>query len=117
MRIALDRVGRPVRSVRVWLLLSAFSLLLLPTGPVAAEPISPRGAAIANACATCHGPDGRSQGAIPSINSLSKESLLTALRAFQTGERQGTVMNRIAAGLDEVEIEAVATSLAVKPQE
>jgi cytochrome c553 len=71
-----------------------------------------QGSAIANACATCHGPDGRSQGAIPAINALSKESFVTAMRAFQTGERQGTVMNRIAKGLDEAEVQAVAAYFA-----
>jgi sulfide dehydrogenase cytochrome subunit len=76
-----------------------------------------RGAALANACATCHGPDGQSQGAIPAINSLSKENFMAAMRAFQTGERQGTVMHRIAKGLDDADIEAVAAYLAVKPQE
>lgn len=81
---------------------------------VAAEQSTVRGAAIANACATCHGPDGQSQGAIPSINSLAKENFVAAMRAFRTGERQGTVMNRIAKGLDETDIEAVATYLVAK---
>jgi cytochrome c553 len=90
-------------------------MLFLPAA--VADQSAARGAALANACATCHGPDGRSQGAIPAINSLSKESLLTAMRAFQTGERQGTVMNRIAKGLDEADVEAVATYLAVQSQE
>lgn len=108
MKIALNRIGRLADSIHLWLLLVPLSLLLLPTNAAATEPISPGGEAIANACATCHGPDGRSQGAIPSINTLSKKSFVTAMRAFQTGERQGTVMNRIAKGLDETEIEAVA---------
>ena len=73
------------------------------------------GAAIANACATCHGPDGQSQGVIPSINSLSKENFVAAMRAFRTGERQGTVMNRIAKGLDETDIEAVAAYWSRRP--
>lgn len=83
----------------------------LPT-IAAADQAASRGAAIARACATCHGPEGQSQGAIPSINSLSKENFVTAMRAFQTGERQGTVMNRIAKGLDSPEVEAVATYFA-----
>jgi cytochrome c553 len=96
--------------------LSFIVMLCFPLSAFA-DPSAARGAALVNACATCHGPDGRSQGAIPSINSLSKENFVAAMRAFQTGERQGTVMNRIAKGLDETDIEAVAAYLAAKPQE
>lgn len=88
------------------ILLVAF--LLLSDVVVAADQLTARGAALMNACAACHGPDGRSQGAIPAIDALSSERLVTALRAFRAGERQGTVMNRIAKGLDEADIEAVA---------
>lgn len=94
-----------------------FFLSSLSVPATAADQFTVRGAALANACATCHGPDGRSRGAIPSIHSLSKESLLIALRAFQTGQRQGTVMNRIVKGLDDEDMEAVAAYLAVKSQE
>ena len=111
MEIASLRVGRSVGSICLRLLFTPLLLLLLPTKTAAAEPTSLRGAALANACATCHGPDGQSRGAIPSITPLSKESLVIALRAFQTGERQGTIMPRIAKGLSETDIEAVATYL------
>ena len=112
MKITPNRVGRYASRGHLWLLLSSLVLLLFLSDATAIESISSRGAEIANACATCHGPDGRSQGAIPSINSLSKEGLLTAMRAFQTGEKQGTVMNRIAKGFDETELEAIATYFA-----
>ena len=73
-----------------------------------ADQLTSRGSALAHACAACHGPDGRSQGAIPSLNTRSQENFVAALRAFRGGERQGTVMNRIAKGLDDADIEAVA---------
>lgn len=75
---------------------------------VLAESSLSYGAALVHACAACHGPDGRSQGAIPSFNTLSKDSIVEALRAFRSGERQGTVMNRIAKGLEDADIEAIA---------
>lgn len=106
-----------LRGLHVFVLSFVFFLSSLSVPIAAADQLTMRGAALANACATCHGPDGRSQGAIPSIHSLSKESLLIALRAFQTGERQGTVMNRIAKGLDDEDLEAVAAYLAMKSQE
>ncbi|MGE0821471.1 MAG: cytochrome c [Candidatus Binatia bacterium] len=83
-------------------------VMLLLSGRVgaAAEPRR-RGVDLAQACATCHGPDGQSSGAIPSLNAMSKEAFVESLGAFQSGERQGTVMNRIAKGLDEADIAAI----------
>jgi cytochrome subunit of sulfide dehydrogenase len=82
--------------------------VLVLTVPMRADPVSSRGVTLAHACAACHGPDGRSQGAIPSLHTISRENFATALQAFRAGERQGTVMNRIAKGLDDADIAAVA---------
>jgi sulfide dehydrogenase cytochrome subunit len=84
------------------------ALLLVDASFILAESSRSHGAALVNACAACHGPDGRSQGAIPSFNTLPKDSIVEALRAFRSGERQGTVMNRIAKGLEDTDIEAIA---------
>jgi sulfide dehydrogenase cytochrome subunit len=85
--------------------------LLLPN-PVVADPASARGPALANACAACHGPEGRSQGAIPSIDSLPAEDFIAALKAFRADVRKGTVMNRIAKGVNDAEISAMAAYFA-----
>jgi cytochrome subunit of sulfide dehydrogenase len=85
--------------------------LLLPSAE-AAEPRSAAGSALINACAACHGPDGRSQGAIPALDNLSNEDFIAALKAFRAGVRQGTVMIRIAKGIDDAEISAMAAYLA-----
>jgi cytochrome c553 len=85
--------------------------LLLP-GAEAAGPAALRGAALIDACAACHGPDGRSQGAIPTIDNLSAKDFIAALKAFRTGARQGTVMNYIAKGVDHAEIAAMAAYIA-----
>ena len=66
-----------------------------------------RGQALVNACAACHGPEGRSQGAIPSIDNLSAEDFIAALQAFRADIRKGTVMNRIGKGVDDAEIAAM----------
>ena len=86
-------------------------LLTVPT-LASAAPIPARGAAWAQACAACHGPDGRSQGAIPALDRLSAEEFRAAMQAFRTEERQGTVMNQIAKGLSETDVEAVTTYFA-----
>jgi cytochrome subunit of sulfide dehydrogenase len=89
--------------------------LWLP-GTVAAEMGSVRGAVLAHACMTCHGPDGRSQGAIPSLTTLSSADITTALQAFRAETRPSTVMHRIAKGLDDADITAVATYFATLPR-
>ncbi len=67
-----------------------------------------RGAMLANPCAGCHGMDGVSPGSIPSINQLSADALVAALKAFKSGERPGTVMDRIAKGYTDDEIQRIA---------
>jgi cytochrome c553 len=84
--------------------------------PVAAEPPVSRGTALAYACAACHGPDGRSQGTIPSIDRLSTAEFVAALQAFRAETRQGTVMYRIAKGLDDTDMTAVAQYFAGQPK-
>jgi sulfide dehydrogenase cytochrome subunit len=76
-----------------------------------ADQSTARGAALMNACAACHGPNGHSQGAIPSIDTLSRENMIDALRTFRSGERQGTIMNRIAKGLSDDDIDAIAAQV------
>jgi cytochrome c553 len=73
-----------------------------------------RGAALANACAACHGPEGRSTGAIPSLRDLTPNALHDSLRAYRSGERTGTVMNRLTQGLDDADIDAITAHFAAK---
>ena len=94
------------------LLMTALSLPVV----VLAEPNMARGIALANACAACHGPDGHSQGAIPSIDSLPTQDFIAALQAFRADARKGTVMNLIAKGLDDTDINAVAAYFATLRQ-
>ena len=82
--------------------------LLFVVYQAGADPPASRGAALASACAACHGPDGRSRGAIPGLDGLSPESLRRAMYDFQTEKRPATVMHYIAAGLAPADIEAVA---------
>ena len=89
--------------------------LWLP-GTVAAETGLARGAALAHTCVTCHGPEGRSHGAIPSLTTLSSADITTALQAFRAETRPSTVMHRIAKGLDDADITAVATYFATLPR-
>jgi sulfide dehydrogenase cytochrome subunit len=74
------------------------------------------GRTIGVACNACHGPQGRSEGAIPSIHGLPAKQIESALRAFKSGKRPGTIMNRIAKGYTNNQIVAIAEYFAnLKP--
>lgn len=73
----------------------------------AAEPDS-RAYMLASSCAACHGPDGNSPDAIPSLNGKSKDYIADAMKAFKSDRRQATVMNRLAKGYSDEEIDIIA---------
>jgi cytochrome c553 len=73
---------------------------------------APPGAA---ACAGCHGMAARPGGAIPPVQGLPPEAILAALRDFRGGARPATVMNRIARGFTDDELQAIAAWVAAPP--
>ncbi|WP_125180859.1 c-type cytochrome [Thiohalobacter thiocyanaticus] len=79
---------------------------LLPAAGSATE--LTRGAMLANSCAGCHGTDGHSPGAIPSIGGKSADFIETALKEFRSGERHSTVMGRHARAYTDEEIRLIA---------
>lgn len=101
----------PVRNAEIlrtadgWFPVILFAGLLLWQGAEADEFDIPL---IADMCAACHGPDGKSPGTMPSIALLDRDAMRIFLLGFRSGEIEGTVMDRIAKGLSEDEIEALA---------
>lgn len=86
--------------------LIAIGVGLLAGPALAAE--SPDGARFANACTSCHGIEGHSVGAAPSLAGQAEADLIAKLRAFRDGSASATIMNRITRGYTEAEIEALA---------
>jgi len=79
------------------------------TEPAKAAPVALGAAAnMANNCFTCHGPDGRSPGSIPSLHNQTSAVIATTLKAFKSGTRPSTVMARHAKGYSDAEIDALA---------
>lgn len=74
-----------------------------------------QGIMLANSCAACHGTDGKSPGAIPSINGKSAEFLTKALNGFRDGSRPSTVMGRHANGYSDNEIKHIAEHFSTLP--
>lgn len=79
--------------------------LALPFGAAAQEAPAPLAA---QACAGCHGQAGAGAGATPAIAGLPQDQFIASMKAFQTNERQGTIMNRVARGFTEAEIKVLA---------
>ena len=70
-----------------------------------------RGQILASTCFSCHGTDGVSPGAIPSIAGIPADSLRRTLKEFRDGRRPSTVMGRHATGYSDAEIASIADYL------
>jgi cytochrome c553 len=90
-------------------------LLAIGAGSVALA-ADPNAEGLADACTSCHGVGGRSQGYIPSIAGVSKATLLQELKAFRAQTAQATIMNRIARAYSDAELEALAEYFSTRPR-
>jgi len=63
---------------------------------------------LANSCGGCHGTDGASAGAMPSIKGKKKAFIKQSLLDFRDDKKKATVMNRIAKGYNDKQIELLA---------
>lgn len=88
-----------------FLLISA--LYLTSAHSVGAVEIT-RGMILSNSCAGCHGTDGKSPGAIPSINGKTAKFITQSLTEFRTGTKPSTVMGRHVKGYSDEEINLIA---------
>jgi cytochrome c553 len=83
--------------------------LLACCGPLsAARAASPNGAGLADACTSCHGIKGHGSNHIPAIGGVDRATLVAQLTSFRAQTRDATIMNRIARGYNDAEIEALA---------
>jgi sulfide dehydrogenase cytochrome subunit len=66
---------------------------------------------LAASCVACHGTGGKSATGIPPISGHTVEELKTAMLAFRDGTAPATVMDRIARGYTDTEIDALAAEI------
>jgi cytochrome c553 len=71
--------------------------------PALAEP--PPGA---SSCSGCHAAKPGVDTPVPRLAGLPAAEIIEKMRAFKSGQRPATVMDRIAKGLSDAEIEAIA---------
>jgi sulfide dehydrogenase cytochrome subunit len=89
------------------------AMALAGAGQLSAEPSAE---AMAYTCAGCHGPMGQSVGpASPNLAGMSEGYFIDTMLAFREDDRKGTIMNRIAKGYSEAQIESMATYFAGQP--
>ena len=71
---------------------------------------------LANTCAGCHGTNGASAGTMmPIIGGMEKEFMQTILLEYKSGERDSTIMGRIAKGYSDNELKAIAAYMSSQP--
>jgi cytochrome c553 len=71
---------------------------------------------LAATCANCHGTEGKGveNATMPVISHLNSEQILTQLRAFKSGAREGTIMPQLAKGYTDEQIQSIANFLGKK---
>lgn len=75
----------------------------------AAEP--PAGAA---SCSGCHAASPRVTSPVPRLAGVDRAAIVRAMQEFRSGQRPGTVMDRIAKGFTDDEIQALAAWFAAQ---
>jgi len=63
---------------------------------------------LAGTCTSCHGTDGRTAGAMPSLAGLSRSYIVQQMKDFREGRRAATIMHQIARGYTDRQAELVA---------
>jgi sulfide dehydrogenase cytochrome subunit len=71
----------------------------------AASPVAPAGAL---SCTGCHAASPGVDTPIPRIAGRSAAETVAQMQGFKTGQRKGTVMDRLAKGYSDAEIQAIA---------
>ena len=92
--------------------------ILLPLFAVAAAAIATNAASqtgdanlarnLAATCANCHGTNGVSQGVIDSLAGKPKDELVRKMQEFKSGQKPATVMQQLAKGYTDEQINLVS---------
>jgi sulfide dehydrogenase cytochrome subunit len=90
--------------------------LLLGASASNGQPQSLHVRTLAASCAQCHGTEGRAAAgsALPSLAGQPRDTLLAQLQAFKAGTRPSTVMQQLARGYSDAQLEQLAAFFAAQ---
>ena len=71
---------------------------------------------LASNCANCHGTNGVSGSAMPSLAGLKEEYFIAQMQAFKTDKRPATIMHQISKGYSDEQIKVLAAYFAAQKQ-
>ena len=87
----------------------AVAVAALGATVAAGENVDPKAArSLAATCANCHGTGGVSVGVVESLAGKPREEIVRKMQEFKSGARPATVMNQLAKGYTDEQIEALA---------
>lgn len=66
---------------------------------------------LAAICANCHNPDPRDNSAIEPLTGMSKAKIVKKMHAFRNDEKVATLMNQLAKGFSDEQIDLIADYL------
>lgn len=92
--------------------LAGLALLVAADGAGAAD--ANLGRDVAANCAACHGTDGKSRGPLPSLAGQDKAYIVQQVKDFRDGKRPSTIMQQLAKGYTDAEIDAAAAYFAAQ---
>lgn len=99
-----------MRMQRIVLSGAALATLVL----VAPAQAAPSAEAIARNCVVCHGPKEAGQLEIPKLANYPARKMVEMLTGFRDGQKEATIMNRIAKAFTDEQIQALAAHFAAQ---
>ena len=69
---------------------------------------------MAATCANCHDTDGRSAGTVPGLAGVDKAHIVAQMQDFKSGKRPSTIMQQLAKGFSDAQIEQIAAYFAAQ---
>jgi cytochrome subunit of sulfide dehydrogenase len=82
--------------------------------PVASAQDAGAARGMAATCANCHGTDGRSAGSVPGLAGSDKNHIVQQMQDFKSGKRPSTIMQQLAKGFSDAQIEQIAAYFAAQ---
>jgi cytochrome c553 len=100
--------------IKTSLAVGLFAVAVLPFAPTSASAQNMNPELLASNCVVCHGPNGESVSHIPAINALNANEISDRMREFRDGKRAATIMDKIAKGYNDAQIDLIAEHFGAK---